>query len=200
MTLTSNPHETEELDLLELSLKSTAINAEYAIKNPTKNQKEEDLALAHEALEAAKVALGNHTKDGTTPTAQVGYIPTRKLSTLRHRQGILNRDDFKVEDATLEQREEFDEIARLYLRWGIKDHENLGTPFEYETEMCGPREVKVASWEMIDVYEGLGLLYLMYQRVRSYNTLADVKKKESMLKSGITPKTSTVESASSSPS
>ncbi len=202
--LTSNPHETEELDLLELHLMSTKINAEYAIKKltekdtPLTDEEKADVALAHDALEAAGVALGRHVKDGTTPTALIGFIPTRKLSNLRHRYGILQRDKFDVEKATLEQREEFDEIARLYLRWGIKGHSNLGVTYETESEQCGPRTVHVASWEMVDVYEGLNLLYLMYQKVREYNTLAEIKKKESTLSVGTTPQNSTAKSADSS--
>lgn len=200
--LTSNPHETEELDLLELRLKTTALNAEYAIKEMAEDSEDnaEDLQLAHEALEAARVAMGNHVKDATTPVALVGFIPTRKLTYLRHRYSILHREDFDHATATLEEREEFDEVARLYLRWGIKGHANLGTPYETEEEMCGPRKVTVASWEMVDVYEGLGLLYLMYARVREYNTLAEVKKKESLLNAGIIPQNSTATSADKSPS
>jgi len=202
--LTSNPHETEELDLLELRLKTTALNAEYAIKQMNENLEvvpdPEDMKLAHEALEAAKVAMGNHVKDEGTPMALVGFIPTRKLTYLRHRYGILHREEFDLATATLEEREEFDEIARLYLRWGIKGHSNLGVDFEHEEEMCGPRKVRVASWEMVDVYEGLGLLYLMYSRVREYNTLAEVKKKESLLNAGIIPASSTATSADKSQS
>jgi len=205
-TLTSNPHETEELDLLELRLKTTVLNAEYAIREltdvdrPLTDEEKSDLALAHEALEAAETAQSRHVKDATTPVALVGFIPTRKLTSLRHRYSILHKDDFDHATATLEEREEFDEIARLYLRWGIKGHRNLGVPFDAEKEMCGPRKVTVASWEMVDVYEGLGLLYLMYSRVREYNTLAEIKKKESLLNAGTIPLSSTAKSADSSPS
>ena len=196
--LTSNPHEVEELDLLELHLMTTKINAEYVLDS--KGESKETYEGAHAALEAAEVALGRHVKDETTPVALLGFIPTRKLTYLRHRLSILQRGEFNPKTATLAEREEFDEIARLYLRWGIKGHSNLGPDYESEIERCGPRDVQVAAWEMVDIYEGINLLYLMYQQVREYNALSQIKKKESLLSVGIIQPSSTVKSADSSQS
>ena len=196
--LTPDFNATVELDLVELDLKRTIQNADFVLSG-------EDISAelrtdAEVSRKAAQEALDKHNSNGTSPKVKIGYIPPRKLTTLRHKHYVLTRQDLKIEDATCEQLEELSDIQREYLRWGIKGHSGLDAEYKAEKDVCGPKEYNTASWDTVELYEGMGLLSALYTEVLVYNMLSEEKKRVSLSKPGTNPTTLTVASASKSPS
>jgi hypothetical protein len=199
---------TQEVDLVELRFRGTKERAEGMLEKLEKDVREQTIdvgecrkavKLTREALDAANEGLGNYKPEPDNPRVVIGYIPPRKLTSLRHAQYVVNRQQLEAETATREQLDGLDDIAREYLRWGIKGHSGLGCDFEQEKEKAGPREYDVATWEMVDIYEGIEMLQDLFHEVMAYNSLAEKKRKQSSSKPGIEPTTSTADCAASSP-
>jgi hypothetical protein len=120
------------------------------------------------------------------PAVSIGFIPSRKLSGIRHRYSELDRGCTKKPDGgtdyqalTAAQMDAITDMDREIVRWGVRGHRDFG--FDYSTDQAeaGPLKRPVASWECVDVYERLGVLSALAARILRFNSLAEEKKSPS---------------------
>ena len=188
---------TREVDLVRLQLESTMRRAELEAADPESEIQD----LAREAAEDARQALSDlESSEEPRPTVTIGYLPSRKLSSLRNASMIARRGKFSADTATHEQLDAITDIMREYVRWGVRGHRDLGFDFESVKECIGPFEHDVASWMVVDVYERIGMLPDLFSVIQEYNELSQKKSKPSSCKPGTSHTTTTAEPASKNPS
>jgi hypothetical protein len=161
---------TKDVDLLELKWSMAARRARADIKA----NGESDLALGVIA-DSEKILAKLEGSTESRPSVTIGYIPVRKLSSLRNARFALSRDD---PDMSREYLDSLEDIIRETVRWGVKGHQGLGFDFESTKEKVGPLEYNVATWEMVDVYERIEMLMDLYTETNDYNTLSEKKSEE----------------------
>ncbi len=90
------------------------------------------------------------------------------------------------------------DIAREFVRWGVKG-DTLDHGMEWETETYRGKEYKVCPASVIDVYEYNEWLQPLYVAIMKFNSLDAEKKRQSSRNAGTMPRLSTVKPADSSP-
>lgn len=196
-------NKTEEKNLIELRLRNTLATAELTIKRLRKKEQSEDIEksieIARRAADAAVEALEEWKPDPEDPIVDVGYIPSRKLTSIRNGMYLANRN-FNLDDCTREQLDAFDDLDREIVRWGVKGHRGLDVDYKSRQERAGAINVQVATWETVDMYERLGMLPALRDAVMQYNRLDDSKKKRSPSSPGTIPDSSIATSVDVNPS
>lgn len=88
----------------------------------------------------------------------------------------LNREP-EQEDIPEEVSEARDDLAREWLKWGVKAHTNLaGWPFVCDDVEYKGRMITVITPLAIEMYERMGLLYALESKIMGFNTLSKKKK------------------------
>jgi hypothetical protein len=191
---------TRDIYLVELLLNRTVQNADLQLaqsngqKKLTKEERIEIEDIKKEALDA----LGKFEANNKEPMVTIGYIPPRKMTSLKHRLYIATRDDIQPRQATQEHLDEGAEIHREHLRWSIRGMNNLKVEYTSEEDTCGPQTFQVATWETVGILEGLGLMPALFEEIMKYNSLDAEKKSLSSSKSGMNPSKQTATSAETS--
>ncbi len=183
---------TKEVDLIVLQLMRTIANAEYVLSLNAETDEEKEARKEAEKMKGvAEKELERYEPDEDAPVVLVGVIPPRIMTQLRNEIYVQNRDDREMKELGAQELNERADNSRKWLRWGIKGHRHLGIEYEAEEVAAGPLVYKAATWEMVDVYEGLGLLEQLCNEVMTFNTLDAEKKRRSLLRPGTRQKPST---------
>lgn len=200
---------TETVNLVELRFRHTVSEAggtvaflerEPLAEGETEKARKESIRIASDARDAAQAALDAFEQSDDDPTVTIRYIPPRMFSSIRHAYTFALRGVQDIKNATRQDLDAFDEVQREVVRWGVAGHDHLGCQYESEQVKAGPVKYDTSTWEMVEVYEGIGMLRALAARVIDYNTLQEAEKKTSSLPSGTGASSSTVTSADVSPS
>lgn len=175
---------TEDVDVAQLQMQYGLDIANRLLERASEeSDKEYALGLKKEAEEF----LGSYCPPENAPTLTIGFVPPAKRSQLANRSYILDREaernnahDGEEGESEIKTLNDRDAQLREWIRFGVKGHRNMGSvDFEsVEVDVRG-RKYTVASWDMVDLYECMGLLYSLSDRVIRYNTLDSKKKKKS---------------------
>jgi hypothetical protein len=125
------------------------------------------------------------------PQILIGYIPPSKKAELMHRSGDVWRGNSIKTGGTEEEAraqieavpgsvwEGNDEVAREWVRWGVRGHDCMPVPYAGAKESYRGKDRPVASPDMVELYEANGWLYVLARLVREFNTLDAEKKRPS---------------------
>jgi len=205
---------TEEVNIVEAVLEATKESAtrklEYLTANPPKDGKTEEeteeireafegiVKESQDALGAAEKALADFKPAGDQPIVTIGYIHPRKYDSIGNQRLVVFRG-WSPDEATVEQLDGLTDIAREFVRWGVKGHRNFGFSFMQEKASIGSSEVLVVPEELLDYYQattvfGMKIIQVLASKVREYNELPEKKSTPSSLQSGTDRENSTAPS------
>lgn len=176
--LSLDMNKTKEVDLLLLNMDRTIQSAKFVLEydKSTDEEKKE----AQQMIDDIEKKKAEYKPPDDVPAVIIGYIPAKKLSEIKHQQ----YDASRSKEINAVYLDKIADLTREVVRWGIRNHVNMDPQFTSEKAMCGSREHQVASWEMVDIYEHLGLLEVLSRSIMEYNTLSESKKKLSLFLPG----------------
>jgi hypothetical protein len=129
--------------------------------------------IIHEWMRVQKLPSEPNEKN---PQIVIGYIPPSKKAELLHRLSDAWKGK-KVEDVTGADLEVNDEIAREYVRWGVRGHEGFPVPYSGAKESYRGKDRPVCTQDMVELYEANGWLHVLSKAIHAYNSLDAEKKR-----------------------
>ena len=152
-------------------------------------KREEAMGMLNEAMSMKE----DHVPSDEPMMVTIGFLPARKKRELTNAYGAILSGKSMSDRLTEDELTRGDDIRREWLKWGIRNHSNFGVEFERETiEYRGTRH-EVASEGMLEIYEHMGVLRAVCDKIINFNSIHAKKKTRSSSTSGESKETSTAQ-------
>jgi hypothetical protein len=160
---------TEIYILREHNLAVEIGRAEFA-----KRQEGADVAALDAKIAELRKAVDT-PKGDNEPRISIGFLPPAKVSELHHRAMELFRGK---DSATLTavDMDASEDLAREWIRWGVRGHQGMPFPFEATPATWRGKERSLVADSTLEQYEHNGWLPTLERMVIQHNTLSEEKK------------------------
>lgn len=139
-----------------------------------KRQDGADVAVLDARIAELRAAV-DVPKGEDEPRISIGFLPPARVSELHHRAMELFRGK-EAGALTAVDMDASADLAREWIRWGVRGHQGMPFPFEATPAVWRGKERPLVADSTLEQYEHNGWLPTLERLVIQHNTLSEEKK------------------------